>query len=147
MVIGLNSRNINYAYELDTIAHPIDKSSYQSPIDEQIAVLKEIDRKGKWIMEGTDRRYQRCLFEWADLIIYLDPPINLRKRRIMTRYIKQITGIERCRYKPTLKMLKMMYQWTANYEKKREGFEAFLSQFGEKVYHITEPFQGALNNR
>ena len=52
-------------YELDTIAHPIEKSSCQSPMDEQIAALKEIGRKGKWIMEGTDRRHQRCLFEWV----------------------------------------------------------------------------------
>ncbi|MBN2626574.1 MAG: dephospho-CoA kinase [Spirochaetales bacterium] len=42
-------------YELDRIAHPIDKSDYGRPHDEQKTVLEEIDESGSRLMEGSDR--------------------------------------------------------------------------------------------
>ncbi len=123
-------------YELDTIAHPIPKSDYARPRDDQRSVLERIDRKGQWILEGSDRKYQRYLFDWADLVIFMDTPLSLRKRRIATRFLKQILGLEKCGYRPTLKMLKKMFHWTKSFEEGREEFVSFLSQFKPKVHHI-----------
>ena len=69
----------------------------------------------------------------ADRIIYLDIPVNVRKRRIFTRFIKQLFGIEKCNYKVNFKMLKNMYKWTDDFKKDKENFEKKLFEYKEKI--------------
>lgn len=75
----------------------------------------------------------RYLFDMADTIIFLDTPLWKRRIRILTRFIKQNLGIEKCNYKPDIRMLKMMYRWTRDFEENRKEFQSRLQFYKSKV--------------
>lgn len=133
------SKKINVPwYELDTVVHhQTPTGRYKRTTEEQIEVLKEIDKNGEWIFEGTDRKSYQCLYQMADTIIFLDTPLWKRRVRILTRFIKQKLGIEKCHYKPDFLMLKMMYKWTRDFEQNRSSFEAKLKLYSEKVIRLS----------
>ncbi len=131
------SRQLNIPwYQLDRIVHPVGMPK-RSP-EEQVEVIHDIDWSGQWIFEGTDRPSYRCLLEMADTIVVLDPPLWKRRIRIFTRFLKQRLGIEECNYKPTLKMLRLMYKWTRDFEETRADFEERLEPFISKVIRVTD---------
>lgn len=119
-------------YEIDSIVHD-DINCTKRTIHEQKRIIKDINKKQDWIIEGTLRKNLYFLLDLADEVIYLDIPLRIRKIRILSRFIKQKLGIEKCNYKPTLKMLKSMYKWTKEYEKQRADFELQLKQYSDKL--------------
>ena len=74
--------NIKY-YEIDSIVHD-DKNNKVRSHEEQIEIIKTIDNNRDWIIEGTLRKNLHFLLDLADKIIYLDIPLKIRKRRIIT---------------------------------------------------------------
>lgn len=125
-------------YELDCIVHvKTDKERYKRTSEEQVEEIKRIDSLGDWIIEGTYRKSCHCLLEIADRIIFLDPPLWLRKFRILTRFVKQQLHIESCHYKSDLNMLMMMYKWTSDFEKNRVQFEEMIDGYKSKLTLIT----------
>lgn len=124
-------------YELDSIVHRKTRTGrYKRNAAEQVEVIMEIDHTGSWIFEGTDRESYQCLYEMADTIIFLDTPLRKRRVRIATRFVKQRLGLEKCHYKPDIKMLRMMYKWTRDFEQNRDSFEEKLNQYGGKVVRL-----------
>lgn len=146
------SRNLSIkfnipCYEGDSIAWGGEEEErYKRSESEQINRILEIDKKGEWIIEGTYRESQKCLFDMADKIIFLDTPIYIRRVRIITRFIKQKIGIEKCNYKPTLRMLINMFKWTKSFERKRRKYENMLLQYEGKLIWIksAKELQGKL---
>lgn len=126
--------NIEY-YEIDSIVHD-DKNGIKRSNKEQQKIIKKIDKNTSWIIEGTLRNNLDNLLDMADLIIYIDIPLWIRKRRILWRYVKQILGLEKCNYKPTLSMLKMMFKWTDDFEDKRLEFENRISKYNFKLIRL-----------
>lgn len=125
-------------YELDCIVHvKTDIERYKRTPEEQVEEIRRIDSLGDWIIEGTYRSSCHCLLEMADRIIFLDPPLWLRKFRILTRFVKQQLHIEPCHYKSDLYMLKMMYKWTDDFEKNRVQFEEMIEEYKSKLTLIT----------
>ncbi|SDW14992.1 hypothetical protein [Paenibacillus sp. CF384] len=127
-------------YELDSIVHHVtaDGRHKRTPA-EQLEVIMDIDdQEGKWIFEGTDRESYQCLYEMADTIVFLDPPLWKRRIRIFTRFMKQKLGIEKCHYKPDMKMLRMMYKWTQDFERNRSRFESKLQIYQAKVIRMND---------
>jgi hypothetical protein len=96
----------------------------------------DIDKDGKWIFEGTARESYQCLYEMADTIIFLDTPLWKRRIRIFVRFIKQQLGVEKCHYKSDIRMLKMMYKWTRDFESNRGRFETKLQLYKDKVIRL-----------
>lgn len=134
-------------YEGDSIAWGgRDEERYKRSDREQLNRILDIDKRGEWIIEGTYRESQKCLFEMAEKIIFLDTQLYIRRVRIITRFIKQKLGIERCNYKPTFKMLKNMFIWTKNFEYKRSKYEDILSSYEDKLIRIkrVEALEGKL---
>ncbi|SCW47942.1 Adenylate kinase [Paenibacillus tianmuensis] len=124
-------------YELDDIVHhQTPTRRYKRTADEQVEVIMDIDKNGAWIFEGTDRESYQCLFDMADTIIFLDTPLWKRRIRIVTRFLKQKLGIEKCHYKSDLTMLKMMYKWTRDFESNRVSFESKLQLYQHKVIRL-----------
>ncbi|GLI07583.1 hypothetical protein YDYSG_36130 [Paenibacillus tyrfis] len=124
-------------YELDGIVHlQTPAGRYKRTADEQVEVIREIDKSGAWIFEGTDRESYQCLFDMADTIIFLDTPLWKRKIRIFTRFLKQQLGIETCHYHSDLTMLKLMYKWTRDFESNRASFESKLQFYQHKVIRL-----------
>lgn len=125
-------------YELDNITYNSKGISKRSK-KEQMDMIRKIDLNGQWILEGLDRESYRELYHMADSIIFLDMPIKLRKRRMITRFIKQQLKIEPCQYTSDLKLLKRMFKGTRDFEKKKPEYERFLTQFNDKVIHLQKP--------
>lgn len=46
------------------------REDFKRTPDEQVEVIKDIDRTGQWIFEGTNRESHQCLFDMADIIIF-----------------------------------------------------------------------------
>lgn len=125
-------------YELDCIVHvKTDIGRYKRTPEEQVEEINRINGFGDWIIEGTYRGSCKCLLDMAEEIIFLDPPLWLRKYRILTRFIKQKLHIERCHYKSDFNMLKMMYKWTKDFEENREQFDVVLERYKNKLTRIT----------
>lgn len=124
-------------YEGDSIAwgFPGEKR-YKRTNEEQAETIQRIDQKGDWIIEGTNRESQKMLHDMADRIIFLDTPLYIRKYRIMMRWIKQKLGLEKCNYKPDIKILKQMFIWTSDFEKKRNEYEKYLSNYQDKLIWV-----------
>ena len=73
------------------------------------------------------------LLDMADKIIVVEPSYNVRKKRIIKRFIKQKLKIERCNYKPTFKMLINMFKWNKKYEQEKEKLYILLSKYNNIV--------------
>ena len=123
--------NIKY-YEIDSIVHDDVNKKKRTP-QQQNEIISNINKEDGWIIEGVLRENLEYLLETAEKIIYLDIPKNIRNKRILTRYIKQKIGIEKSNYKPSLKMLKMMYKWSNEFEKNKDEFENKLNKYEDKL--------------
>ena len=126
-------------YELDCVVYvKTNNGRYKRTPEEQMEELRRIDDLGDWIIEGTYRESCKCLLDMSDEIIFLDPPLWLRKYRILKRFIKQQLHLEACHYKSNLTMLKMMYKWTNDFERNRAQFESMLEKYECKLTKITK---------
>lgn len=124
-------------YEGDNIAwQRKGKEQYKRSDIEQLNIILDIDKSEEWIIEGTYRESQKCLFDMAEIIIFLDTPLHIRRLRIITRFIKQKLGIEKCNYNPTFEMLKKMFKWTRDFEEKRSKYEKILLEYKDKLIWI-----------
>ena len=129
-----NESGIKY-YEIDSIVHDDYNKRKRSNMKQQ-SIIKEINKNDSWIIEGTLRKNLYNLLDEVDKIIYIDIPLGVRKKRILIRYIKQKIGIEKCNYKPTLKMLRMMYIWTREFEDTKKVFEEQLKKYSDKLVKL-----------
>ena len=124
-------------YEGDCIAWAVSEGRrYKRSDIEQKQEIDRINNQGEWIIEGTYRESQRCIFDMADKIIFLDTPLWIRKIRIITRFIRQKLGIEKCHYKSDMKMLKLMFKWTKEFERDRNRYETILNSYQDKLVII-----------
>jgi len=126
-------------YELDSVVHVhTENGYYRRTPDEQIQEINRINTTGSWICEGVYRETHKCVLDLADEIIFLDPPLWIRKKRIFTRFIKQKLRIESCLYKPRIDMLKKMFEWTNDFENNRQKFENVLRAYENKLIRISK---------
>ena len=130
--------NIDW-YELDCIVHyQTNEGRVKRTPEEQQEVILDVDNEGQWIFEGTHRSSYRFLFELADTILFLDPPLWKRKIRIFTRFLKQNLGIEKCHYRSDINMLRMMYKWTKDFEDNRLAYMLQLGIFKNKLIILSD---------
>lgn len=128
--------NVPY-YEGDCITWGFPgEERYKRTDTEQKNIIRNIDDKGDWIIEGTYRESQKCLFDMAEIIIFLDTPLRIRKYRIISRFIKQKLGIEKCNYEPTFEMLKLMFKWTYDFERNKNKYDDMLLLYKQKLIHV-----------
>lgn len=128
-------------FELDQIVHVGDvEGRPKRTKEEQMHLIRQInDENQSWIFEGVYRESYHEIFNLAHSIIYMDMPLGIRKRRIITRFIKQRLGIEKCHYRSDFRMLKFMLKWTRDYEVNRADFELFLNRIDKNVIWLRTP--------
>lgn len=119
-------------YEIDSVVHDDERNIKRSEA-EQKKLFNKINKNDSWIIEGTLRKHLFYLCDLADVIIYLDIPVSVRRFRILTRFIKQKLGIEKCNYPVNFEMLKLMYKWTNDFEKNKCDFEEKLFKYRDKI--------------
>lgn len=125
-------------HELDNIVYSqTAEERHKRTFEEQREIIDQVDREGSWIFEGTDRSSYSYLYEMADTVIVLDPPLWTRRMRIISRWIKQNLGLEPVHYRPDISILKMMFRWTNDFERQRPQFEQKIASHGDKVLWIS----------
>ncbi|WP_339252252.1 hypothetical protein NSQ43_00895 [Sporosarcina sp. FSL W8-0480] len=125
--------------ELDAVVyHTVDGNRVKRTPDEQVQVIHQMNAKGCWIAEGVYRPSYHLLLDLADIIIWLDPPLWKRKVRILSRHMKQVIGVEECAYKPDFQMLRNMFNWTKQFEGKREELDGILRPYLNKLVVVRD---------
>lgn len=124
-------------YSLDEMVYqedPTDSWGNRKRPEAEIAYrFSEALAQKNYIMEDAGRAQFEEGMARADQIILLDLPVALRKYRILSRWIKQRLGLERCIYRPHLKMLRAMLRWLREYDTGRNGTRARAMRYPEKV--------------
>lgn len=123
--------------ELDSIVYEPDLSSptgnRKRIVEERDSMLNSILSNKRWIVEDAGRAYFEVALQKADSVILLEPPVYVRKWRILLRWIKQKFKIEKCGYTPNFKMLQAMFRWTYNYETGADGVKERLIPYKSKI--------------
>jgi len=124
-------------HHLDEIVYIPDPTqpwgNCKRPIEERDALFANILKNKHYIMEDAGREYFIDGMKDADAVILLDIPLYIRKKRILTRWLKQNLGIEKCIYKPRLDVIKSMFKWAKNYDVGADGTKARVAQFHDKT--------------
>ncbi|GEN85985.1 AAA family ATPase [Oceanobacillus sojae] len=106
-----------FYYELDNV---VWKRSNTGDIkrtpEERDEYLKNIVNSDSWIIEGVHHKWVASSFQNADVILFIDTKLSIRKFRIIKRFIRQKLGLETANYKPTLKILKDLYKYNTAFE-------------------------------
>ncbi|MCM3709462.1 hypothetical protein [Sporosarcina luteola] len=125
--------------ELDSVVyHNVAGVRIKRTPEEQVQVIHQMDAKGSWIAEGVFRPSYHLLLDLADIIIWLDPPLWKRKIRILSRHVRQVIGVEECAYRPDFQMLQNMYNWTKQFEGKREELDGSLQPYLDKLIVVRD---------
>ena len=118
-------------YELDHIVHDDNKGIKRSE-EEQRKMINEIIRKNKdWIIEGVPRTHLDVLSSSATMILYLDIPKKILKRRLFIRHLKIKLGITKVKYKVDKELYNKMLGYIEN--DKREVLMACMKRYPMKL--------------
>lgn len=88
---------------------------------------------GDYIIEDTGREMFLEGMRRADQIVVLEIPLHVRYRRIILRHIKQVLGVEKSTYRPSLKMVRSMFRWAENFDSGADGVKARIAPFAGKT--------------
>ncbi|MDT8717676.1 AAA family ATPase [Clostridium sp. 19966] len=134
------SKELKYPwYELDNVFHKrLPGGDRRRPEEERNLMFSKIINSDNWIIEGVLRECFNDGLDKADTIILLDTPPLKRKYRIMKRWIFQNLKLEKCSYKPTIKMLFMMYKWSRSFQESRSEIYKLLEAYSEKLLVIKD---------
>ena len=125
-------------FDLDDIQWDNNKNSYgvKMPLEKRNQMLNNILQRPDWIIEGVYYAWVQKSFEDADLIYVLDIPKWLYKFRIIKRFIKRKTGIEKGK-KETLKSVYNLLKWTDTFQNTNmKEIISILESHKEKVVYI-----------
>lgn len=124
-------------YEIDSIVYN-DLKKEKRLMQEQNNIINNINKNSSWIIEGTLRKNLDYLLDLTDKIIYLNTNYNVRKVRIIKRYIKQKLNIEKINYQSNFKLLIQMYKWNKEFEANKNEFEKQLFKYNSKLINKKE---------
>ena len=131
-------------HSLDIVMYEKDNSKWGNiPRDEDTRknLFDDIIAQDSWIIEDAGRERFMMGFDEADIIVFLHPNVTTRKMRIIKRYIKQKLKIEECNYNPNSKMLKLMFEWTRNFESDIDTLKMRLKHYKKKVITLNNSKQ------
>ncbi len=122
---------------LDDIVYKVDPSNPCSNTKrtdlERDKLFNSIISQNNWIIEDVGRSCFKDGLKESDKIILLETNKYIRNYRIVKRFIKQRLGLEKCGYTPNIKMLKLMIQWSKDYDSGKDKLKSKLSIYEEKV--------------
>lgn len=124
-------------FHLDEIVHAKDPTNPQGnrkrSVQERDELFHVILAKDSYIMEDTGRSCFLEGMEQADSVVLLDVSPILRRKRVVTRWLRQRLGLESCSYRPSVSMLRDMFLWSRNYETGADGTRARAEQFPQRL--------------
>ncbi|MFC4411799.1 DNA topology modulation protein FlaR [Chungangia koreensis] len=126
-------------YETDNFVwsrHP--EGDIRNSIEVRDSLFLQAIHSSSWIIEGVHIDWNEEGFKQADIIVFLDLPLHIRRRQFILRYFRQITGREQANYRPSFAMLKKMFVWNRYFEETmRPMLLGMLTPYKEKVIRIT----------
>ena len=123
-------------YHLDEIAHKKDPAGEFGNVrraPEEREALFRAALAGDCILEDTGREMFLEGMRQADRIVVLELPYHVRAYRIVKRHIRQCLGLEPSNYRPSLNMVRLMFQWAKNFDTGADGVKARLTPFADKT--------------
>ena len=124
-------------FHLDEIVHAKDPTNPQGnrkrSVQERDELFHAILAKDSYIMEDTGRSCFLEGMEQADSVVLLDVSHILRRKRVVTRWLRQRLGLESCSYRLSVSMLRDMFLWSRNYETGADGTRARAEQFPQRL--------------
>lgn len=124
-------------FHLDEIVYeecPEDSwGNKKRPPEERDALFAAALAQPHFIMEDAGRKCFLSAPEQADRVILLDISPVLRRYRIISRWLRQKLGLEKCIYRPHLAMLRSMLRWAKNYETGKDSTKALAQSFPDKL--------------
>lgn len=132
------SKELNIPYtSLDDVVYEVDSSNPCSNTkrtdSERDKLFNSIISGDNWIIEDIGRSCFKDGLKEADKIILLETNKYIRNYRIVKRFMRQKLGIEKCSYDPNFKMLKLMLQWSKDYDSGKDKLKSKISNYEEKV--------------
>ncbi len=103
------------------------------PEEERDAIFREMLARESWVMEDAGRACFAEAMAHADIVVLLEIPLAARKRRILTRWLRQNLGIEKCIYRPGARMLRCMFRWAKNYDAGADGTKSRVAPYRGKT--------------
>lgn len=125
-------------FELDNVVRKrLDTGDIKRTPEERDEYLKRIINSDKWITEGVHHKWIAPCLQDAEVIIFLDTKLSVRKFRIIKRFIRQKLGLETANYKPTLKIILNLYKYDTifEYHSKPEILKK-LRSYDNKLIHF-----------
>ena len=125
-------------YDLDDLQWDNEVDAYGTKRDpqERDALLREILRKGDWIIDGVYYAWCGQSFEDADRIYVLSVPRRVYRRRIVRRYIRRKIGLEKGK-RESLRSLATLLKWADIYQRnKLPEIRRILNAFPDKVEEV-----------
>lgn len=122
-------------YHLDEFVHKKDPTGEFGNVrrdPEERDALFQAALAGDCILEDTGREIFLEGMRQADRILVLDLPYRVRAHRILKRHVRQVLGVERANYKPSLEMVRLMFKWARNFDTGADGVKARIAPFADK---------------
>lgn len=130
-------------FHLDQVVYQKDpekpSGNYKRPVEERNRLFHAILARDSYVLEDTGRVCFLEGMQHADRIILLDTSGILRRKRIVTRWIRQNFKLEPCDYRPNFTMLRDMFRWSRAYETGEDGTRRRALQFSEKLTVLHSP--------
>jgi len=124
-------------FSLDNLVYEKDASfpsgNRKNPPEKRNKLFHNILMQNSYIIEDTGRPCFAEGMSAADTLLLLEPPLFVRQKRILFRWIKQNLGLEPCSYRPSLSMLKAMFRWSKDYESGADNLRERISPFSNKL--------------
>lgn len=122
-------------YELDNVVRErLQTGDIIRTEEERDAYLADIIHTDCWIVEGVHHKWVLPSFQRADVIVFLDSGMATRRGRIIKRYFMQKAGLEGANYKPTLELLRRLYNYNTVFEYEQKP----------KILEMLRPFESKL---
>jgi adenylate kinase family enzyme len=104
-----------------------DRYDIRRPPVERDRLLNGILGDPAWIIEGVYHTWLDSSFGQADMVVYLDVPYPLQVLRIVSRFVKRKSGIQRSKKKETFRSLVGLLKWNRGYNGTLRDFIRRLS--------------------
>jgi len=113
-------------YELDNVVWKRSETGdSKRTTEDRDEYLQSVIGTDDWIIEGVHHKWVTPSFQHADVILFLDIKLSIRRFRVIKRFLMQKIGLETANYKPSFKILKDLYNYNTvfEYESKPEIFD------------------------
>lgn len=119
-------------YELDKVVWDDDNGNIKRSDEEIAKLFNDIIKNKEWIIEDVGRKKFYDGIYNADIVYYINLSNFVIYKRCILRWFKQLFGLEKYNYKPTLNGLFEMLKWAKSDIKNKNAKINFIKEKSKK---------------